>query len=374
MERYKDISWIFTCCFFIFLSIFISVKFIFIFFLKAAYEPSFIFEMTPLHLLSGINSLQLIFLSLLVILFDTYLHVKATRRNLIYSYLPTILVLAGLGLSMMLNEINTSYILHYVIFGFFLAILLIDHRRILTLPVSPKKEQDRSILEKKTPSFLETKNVTPIYETSYKQPKIITATTSKNFEVKDESAALIKNVQALFDQLQLKTKKLEVLENNIEERRKKLIEQENLFKDYLKSYVESTEKSVPLVKDSFRKTSDENQVILGEKIKDNLIIDNETDCVAIIQRGILKKINNCFANMLGYQPEELVNKSLFAFIASDGIDEVKKHYLRRLKDVSSGSYKTVFLKKDDSKLLVEVTVESVVYDGENAEIIVIKQV
>ena len=330
--------------------------------------------MTPLHLLSGINSLQLIFLSLLVILFDTYLHVKATRRNLIYSYLPTILILAGLGLSMMLNEINTSYILHYVIFGFFLAILLIDHRRILTLPVSPKKEQDRSILEKKTPSFLETKNVTPIYETSYKQPKIITATTSKNFEVKDESAALIKNVQALFDQLQLKTKKLEVLENNIEERRKKLIEQENLFKDYLKSYVESTEKSVPLVKDSFRKTSDENQVILGEKIKDNLIIDNETDCVAIIQRGILKKINNCFANMLGYQPEELVNKSLFAFIASDGIDEVKKHYLRRLKDVSSGSYKTVFLKKDDSKLLVEVTVESVVYDGENAEIIVIKQV
>ncbi len=373
MGKYKNRSWLFTCCFFVFLSIFISVKFIFVFFLRAAYEPSFIFEMTPFHLLSGINNLQLIFLSFTVILFDTYLHVKATRRSLIYSYLPTSLILLGLGLSIMLNEINTSYILHYLVFGFFLVIMLLDHRRILTTMTTPKKEHDGMVMEKKKPAFIETKTVSPTYETQYKQPKIITAA-DKNFEVDGAPETFLKNAKVLFDELQLKTKKLEALENEMSERREKLIEQENLFKEYLKSYAQSKEKSDHFAKDIVTQPPLETQVLIGEKIKDNLIIDNATECVAIIQRGILKKINNCFANLLGYQPDELVNKNLFVFVAPDGIEEVKKHYISRLKGTDLGSYKTVFLKKDNSEISVEISVEQVVYDGENAEIIVIKEI
>ncbi|MDH7518018.1 MAG: PAS domain S-box protein, partial [Candidatus Thermoplasmatota archaeon] len=228
----------------------------------------------------------------------------------------------------MLNDVGPSYVLHYVVFGFFLVIVLVDHRRILSF-VTPGKEPDRLLLEsKKKPVFVETKTVSPIYETSYVQPKIVTAA-DKISEVKEIPDNLLKNLQILFDDIQSKTKKLEALENEIEERSKKLFEQEKLFKDYIKSYVEPKEKVARSTKEIVVEIPSEDQILVEEEIKDNLIIDDKTDCVAITQRGVLKKVNNCFANLLGYQPEELVNKNLFVFIAPEGIEEVKKHYLNR---------------------------------------------
>lgn len=324
--------------------------------------------MTPFHLLSGINNLQLIFLSFAVIISDTYLHMRVTRRNLIYSYIPTSLILAGLGPSIILNEVDTSYILHYIVFGIFLSVILLDHRYILT---KAEKEPDRMVLRKKKPVVMETKAVGPVYKEYIKQPVVAAA---KNLEFKEVPETFIKNVQTLLDELQLKTKKLEALENDMSERREKLIEQEKLFKDYIKSYVDLKEKPTSLDKNLIRETPREDQILVGEKIKDQLIIDNRTDCVAIIQRGILKKINDCFANLLGYQPEEIVNKNLFVFISPEGMEEVRKHYLGRLKGSDSGSYKTVFLKKDNSRISVEITVEKIVYDGENAEVIIIREV
>jgi|GEM_PF-891904 len=149
--------------------------------------------------------------------------------------------------------------------------------------------------------------------------------------------------------------------------------QEKLLKEHIVYYVKPKEKTDHFDKDIAKEKPADNQTPMDETIKDNLIIDNSTDCVAIIQRGILKKINSCFANLLGYQPEELVNKNLFAIIAPEGMEKVKKHYIDRLKGTDSDSYETVFLKKDNSNISVEITAEQVIYDGDNAEFIIIKE-
>ena len=121
-------------CFFIFLFLFIFLKFIFIFFFRAAFEPTVIFDLTPFYVLSGVTNLQLLFLSLVIVFYDTYLHIRATRKNLLYSFIPTSIMLSGLGLGIVTRGISTDIISYAVLFGLLLLVVLIDHRRTLLHP------------------------------------------------------------------------------------------------------------------------------------------------------------------------------------------------------------------------------------------------
>ena len=77
-------------------------------------------------------------------------------------------------------------------------------------------------------------------------------------------------------------------------------------------------------------------------------IDDISDSAAVIQRGILKKVNDSFAELIGYSANELVNKSFFDFIAPEGLSGVEQYYLDRLKGRSITDYETIFLSNDDS--------------------------
>jgi len=134
MNKPGNIIWDIPFYFFIFLGLFISIKFIFIFFFRAAFEPQFIFELTPFYIFSGVSSLQLLFLSLIVVGYDTYLHIKPTRKNILRSFIPTTLMLCGLGLGITTKEISFSYLANYLLFGLLLFIIIVDHRRTLVFP------------------------------------------------------------------------------------------------------------------------------------------------------------------------------------------------------------------------------------------------
>jgi len=237
---------------------------------------------------------------------------------------------------------------------------------------------DRKIIEK--PLVTEKTETLPIHKTEPLVDGQAMADETKILlkQIHQDFTTYMDRLQQITEQLassQQKEKKIEEIESKIENLiSKDENKKEKVFKEHIVYYVEPKEKPDHIEKDTIKETVVDNQTLVEEQIEDNLIIDNATECVAIIQRGILKKINNCFANLLGYQPEELVNKNLFSFIAPEGIEEVKKHYLSRLKDADSDSYKTVFLKKDNSTISVEITAEQVFYDDKIAEIIIIKEV
>jgi len=413
----------------LFLTIFISFKFVFIFFFRAAFEPQFIFELTPYYVLKGVNNLQLLFLSFIVILFSTYFHLKATRRNLVYSFLPTATMLCGLGLSIATKEITTSNLYHYLVFGCLLFILLIDHRHTLTLSetlVTPNKKIVETKTTKTTPVTVITKarsksvqvsmrhrpsrlsfslisslftlfkkskkttgqQTSELKDKTSKQPKIVSSKVEtiniiadsnidekltmydgKPPEPKDSSDGDFKRVKAVLEELEVKAKKLEQLEDEIGQRRRTLVKQEKMFEDRLVTF-------------SHRK----NHYSLSAELKNKVVSDDEIDdevneyherpdkiqeCTAVIQRGILKQINSSFAELLGYKIEELVGKSLFVFVVPEGFAEIKKHYLNRLKGGSSFSYRTMFLTKDNNKIVVEIITRPTTFNGEKAEIAVI---
>lgn len=107
--------------------------------------------------------------------------------------------------------------------------------------------------------------------------------------------------------------------------------------------------------------------------KDRNVIEKISDCAVIIQRGILKQVNNSFANLIGYDIDDLKNKSLFDFIIPEGFSDIEKYYLDRLKGVDISVYKTVFLTKDNEKIQVEVNTKPTDFNGIKAEIAIIKK-
>ena len=156
MNKFSRHSWLFPCCFFIFLSIVLTVKFIFIFFFGTAYEPEFIFDLTPLNLLSGLSNVQLLALSLTVMVLDMYLHLWSSKRNLLLSFLPTSLMLSGVGFTMMFSPIDLSYVFHYILFGLLLLVVLIDYQYVLKGVKTPAM-----LVKKKEAIHIEKKNQKP---------------------------------------------------------------------------------------------------------------------------------------------------------------------------------------------------------------------
>lgn len=163
--------------------------------------------------------------------------------------------------------------------------------------------------------------------------------------------------------------KLEVLENEIENRREELVDQERMLSDRFAAYLDestrdkSTESDVELTSEVERgkETSEHHE-----------ILDKIPECAAIVQRGMLKQINRSFAQLLGYEMEELVEKSLLDFVAPEGFSEIEEYYLNRLKGEAVSTYETVFLTSDDRKIRVEISIKPVSYDGEKADMAVVR--
>lgn len=156
--------------------------------------------------------------------------------------------------------------------------------------------------------------------------------------------------------------KLEQLEAAIETRRQELMKQEDML----------LQNSVPIVTQQVTQAKQDT----SENTKLNVPKDDETldkipNSAAIIQRGILKRINTLFLELLGYSTEEIIDKSFFDFIALEGLADVEKYYLDRLKGDNVSVYKTIFMAKDNHKISAEVSIKQTIYNGEKAEIAII---
>jgi len=166
--------------------------------------------------------------------------------------------------------------------------------------------------------------------------------------------------------------KLELLEDEIERRRVEVVEQEKMLNERVTS---------PLARGIHNESASEvdgeiSSDVSGsdiETIDHHNVLDKTAQCAAIIQRGILKQVNNSFAELIGFETDELMDKSLFDFIAPEGLAGLENYYLNRLKGHDNYTYGTVFSTKDNGKMSVEVSIKPTTYDGKKAEIAIIKE-
>ena len=151
-------------------------------------------------------------------------------------------------------------------------------------------------------------------------------------------------------------KKLECLEKEIENRQKELYTQEKLFTNKIKA---SGDIAIEVPR--------EEPVI---EYHDQL--EKIPDSAVVIHRGILKQVNDSFASLIGYDVNEILDKSLFDFIILEGLSDVQEYYLNRLMGVDVSTYETTLLTKDNNKISVEINTKPTFYKGKKAEIAIIK--
>jgi len=369
MKKLRNQSWLFPNCLFIFFSLYLFVKFIFIFFFSAAYEPRFMFEFTPCYLLSGVSNLQLLVLTLVVMVSDLYFHLQSGRRHLLLSFIPTAIMLSGIGTSIMTNQVDLTYIYHYAIFGCLLLVVLIDYNYVLSGEKYPvglrKKEKSKSkAIESYGTPFLSKKSVVSSQDLTH----VLPVSTSELREVTD---GFLQKMEAVLETLERKTERIEALGHSIEEGQKNLIAHEKLFSDRILYNLETLEKIPSHDTNLERSVSAENKRYDNKKMQHPFIVDQTNDFVVIVKRGIIKEISSSFAEFLGYRPCELLEKNFFMFVSPRTLEDSRKFFVDRLKGASLNSFRTFLLGKEQQELLVNITVTPTIYNGDTAEFLYI---
>ncbi len=380
MKKLRFIIWYLPLCFFIFLAFFILIKFIFIFFFNAAFEPEFMFVLTPYYLLSGVNNLHLLLISLIVVGFNAYLHFKISKKNLIFSFIPTGIMLAGLGFKIATLEMSISYILQYILFGVLLIITLVDHRLVLIFPeVTISAEKERIVKSK--PIINRVKSQTkdnpqylhiPVAEKPFDYVSANEIFTLHKETLSDLRSILkddLKRAKDLLEELEQKTRKIDILEDEIRNRKYYSTPQQFSFKCPYISFFDKQKNNDLVFKDlSLVGLKKEKNVELYD-----LNINKVVGCAAVIKRGILKDVNNSFAELLGFEKEILLEKTLFNFVTPEGLFNIEEYYIKRLNGIQINSCETILLKNDNSMIQVEITIKPTKYKDETADIVIIRE-
>jgi len=450
MRESKNFIRRFPLYFYIFLTIFIFIKFIFIFFLRSAYEPDFIFELTPFYLLSGFDNLHLIFLSLFIFLTGSYFHYRYKKRNLILSFIPSIFILIGIGTAIATKNLdltrNIANILYYIIFGCLLFVILIDHRQLLeydetleiketrierpimakpkpeirrqkvprpSLPVlssiaslakKPRKTRVKSERGERrwrlrpsrgstdgsatssTRTFLKTgdkklpQNM-PLYQrepVAYRNIPAKKSSEKRHFVKRKKLTSEkldrtdFRKAQNMLDEFERKSKKLNYLEKEIELRRKNLVKQEQFLTNKIISSKDGkiSHETLPYFE------PETTPAAIGKEhkaIPPSIAFDDIKGSAAIVHRCMLKKINSSLTNILGYDIQELVNKSLLNFVLPESLSKIENFYLKRLKGEGVSSYEAIFLTKDNQKITFEIETIPTTFNNEKADILIFKK-
>ena len=163
--------------------------------------------------------------------------------------------------------------------------------------------------------------------------------------------------------------KLLSLEAEIEKRRKDIVDLEDALRENLTSSSASGGDLNEVSSDTEGELS--NETVMQEDYHE--IFDKISQSAVIVQRSIVKQTNNAFAELIGFETKEIINKSLFDFIAPEGLVDIEKYYLGRLKGNSTSTYETIFSTKENGNKCVEINIKPTIFNGEKAEMAVVQE-
>ena len=296
-----------------------------------------------------------------------------------FSFLPTGIMLAGLGVRIAIGEMNVLSVLHYLLFGCLLVITLIDHKHFLMFPeiiVAPKKEVvpsktafGKPIIARAEPKVAEV----PVIEKPIRIEgidEILTLHKETLSGLRELVKDNLERAETVMEEIERKAKKIDKLGEEIEERRKNLVQEERLFR---RRFISSLGKDIHV-----KPIRGENGLAFdvetrGETSDQHTMLDDYLESAAVVKRGILKQVNQPFVELLGYETDMILETSLLNFIAPEGLSGIEDYYLNRLKGETVSAYKTVVLTKDNNKLPVEISIRPTILNGKKAEIAVIKK-
>jgi len=105
------------------------------------------------------------------------------------------------------------------------------------------------------------------------------------------------------------------------------------------------------------------------------VVENSLDAIILHQQGVIKFANRATAKLAGYTSEELLGKNILAFVAPEYHNFVLQHMTDRLAGkVTQPIYELELIRKDQSRLPVEISATVVEFDGERLSLAFIRDI
>ena len=105
------------------------------------------------------------------------------------------------------------------------------------------------------------------------------------------------------------------------------------------------------------------------------LVEGSKDGIAIIQDGIVKYVNSRLAEMRGEPVASILGKRFDTYVDPDERSRVLERYTRRLAGLDEpATYETVLVKLDGTRVVSEITTGMIVYQGQPAEIIIVRDI
>jgi PAS domain S-box-containing protein len=294
------------------------------------------------------------------------------------SFIPTGIMLAGIGIAIMIREIDGSYILHYLIFGCLLIIAIIDQKQFLMfqdMDITPKIEKivtktskDNSFVGIESPD-----RPFPIFGQPLKIEgfdEILTLHKQTLIELRTVLKDDIQRARNAMENLEKKTEKINILSEEIESRRKNLIEDEKLFRNHLMSFNKEDVKVKPIETNIELITEDKT---VENRIDQSTMLDDFLGSAIIVKRGVLKEVSQPFVELLGYDSNTLLEKNLVDLIAPECLPDFEKNFSNELNLTSVSTFKTILLTKDNKKIHVEIIIKPSIYDKKAVDLILVRK-
>ena len=85
-----------------------------------------------------------------------------------------------------------------------------------------------------------------------------------------------------------------------------------------------------------------------------MVIEASFDGIALTEEGVVREANRGFAEMFGYNGEEVIGGQILDFVAEESVEAVRQ----RVSDGMEGTYELVGKRKDGTKILLEATAKT----------------
>jgi PAS domain S-box-containing protein len=109
--------------------------------------------------------------------------------------------------------------------------------------------------------------------------------------------------------------------------------------------------------------------------KYSALVEETTDIIVIFQEGVIRFINRASKDLIGYRPDELIGKGFQDLVAPEFLNLVAERYKARMggKKVPK-IYELIVMKKDKTKVPVEVNASLIDYQGKPADLVIIRDI
>jgi hypothetical protein len=357
-----------------------------------AYIPSFLFDFSFLYMFSGFDNTQLLFIGMILIITNLYLHLALSKRHLLFSFPLTLLLLSGIGLRVATSAVSLNYIFHYIIFSMLLLILVIDHKLYLFIPEDYQTPLDKTktkVERVSLPAFntvhptpSSTQGFSSISKTILKSLDDAKKTLSSRLGIGSpqptSAGTRLERLESSIgsDEIGESTEDVDSFIHPVERDIDKITTTKQMLNgigvqslDYLDSKINETKLEDASFLDSFfKELSLQKGFTPIDDYDFSSIVNQIEESAIILGRGVVKAANSQFASLIHQPIGDIIDQDFINFLAPEGYANFKSHCSKRLSGESSQNFNVVLYTRNHEKIPLQAIIKTTNINGEPIEI------